>query len=128
MTLPFFGVIRSGLSIPFGKVPSDNPYKKDNVIFFFSGLVYQNGKEISGNQFMKDDDIIAIEVNMTIPRTAHLFINSIQQPVFMSGLPESVQFYFFLNSQGDSATVLSLKKLAAPTIANIPDAKEVKWE
>ncbi|KAA6375988.1 MAG: hypothetical protein EZS28_028483 [Streblomastix strix] len=125
---PWFGVLKTGLVIPTGNSTASSPYYKDSMIFYNQGQVYQNGKEISGNQFMKDNDTIVIEVNMAIPRTAHLFINSIQQPVFMSGLPESVQFYFFLYSSGDSATVLSLKKLAAPTIANIPQAKEVKWQ
>ncbi|KAA6360287.1 MAG: hypothetical protein EZS28_044186, partial [Streblomastix strix] len=123
-----FGVMKSGLVIPFGQYPNSSSYCKDNMFFYCKGQMYQNVKNTPGNQAMKDDDIIAIEVNMTVPRTAHLFINSIQQPVFMSGLPESVQFYFFINFVGDSTTVLSLKKLAAPTIANIPDAKEIKWE
>ncbi|KAA6353819.1 MAG: hypothetical protein EZS28_050654, partial [Streblomastix strix] len=123
-----FGVLKTGLVIPTGKHANYSPYYKDNMFFYYSGQVYQNVKNTTGNQAMKDNDIIAIEVNMTIPRTVHLFINSIQQPVFMSGLPESIQFYFFLNYVGDSTTVLSLKKLAAPTIANIPGAQEVKWE
>ncbi|KAA6363310.1 MAG: hypothetical protein EZS28_041163, partial [Streblomastix strix] len=123
-----FGVLKSGLMIPTGQHAASSPYCKDNMFFYCKGQVYQNVKNTTGNQAMKDNDTIAIEVNMTIPRTVHLFINSIQQPVFMSGLPESIQFYFFLNKQGDSVTVLSVKKLAAPTIANIPGAQEVKWE
>ncbi|KAA6355715.1 MAG: hypothetical protein EZS28_048758, partial [Streblomastix strix] len=79
-----------------------------------------------GNQQMKDGDIIAIEVNQAPPRTVHLFINNEQQPVYMSGIPEFVQFFFDLCEQGTSVTVLSLKKLAVPTVKNISEAKEVK--
>ncbi|KAA6372272.1 MAG: hypothetical protein EZS28_032202 [Streblomastix strix] len=125
---PWFGVLKTGLVIPTGQHAASSPYQKDSMLFHAQGEVYQNGNSALGNQKTKDNDTIAIEVNMTIPRTAHLFINSIQQPVFMSGLPESVQFYFFLDIVGDSVTVLSMKKLATPTIANIPDSKEIKWE
>ncbi|KAA6396469.1 MAG: hypothetical protein EZS28_008006 [Streblomastix strix] len=64
----------------------------------------------------------------TTPRTAHLFINNVQQPVYISGLPEFVQYYFQLYTQIQSATVLSLKCLSAPTVTDIKDAKQVKWD
>ncbi|KAA6359964.1 MAG: hypothetical protein EZS28_044508, partial [Streblomastix strix] len=102
---------------------------KDSI-FFYAGHVYQNGKPTSaGNQTITNNDIVAIEVNMnTTPRTAHLFINNGQQPGYMSGLPESVQYYFQLYTMGQPTTVLSLKRLSAPTVTNIINAKEVKWE
>ncbi|KAA6370393.1 MAG: hypothetical protein EZS28_034080, partial [Streblomastix strix] len=107
------GVMKSGLNVPFGGWPGLEPYNKDCKVFFNGGLVGQNSQNTTGNQQMKDGDLVSIEVNMdATPRTAHLFINGQQQPVFVSGLPESVQFWFFLCWNGDSITVLSLKKLA----------------
>ncbi|KAA6360584.1 MAG: hypothetical protein EZS28_043888, partial [Streblomastix strix] len=102
---------------------------KDSI-FFYAGHVYQNGKPTpAGNQTITNNDIVAIEVNMNAtPRTAHLFINNVQQPGYMSGLPESVQYYFQLYTMGQPTTVLSLKRLSAPTVTNIINAKEVKWE
>ncbi|KAA6381895.1 MAG: hypothetical protein EZS28_022575, partial [Streblomastix strix] len=69
------------------------------------------------------------EVNMDIvPRTVRLFINGVLQPVYMSGIPDSIQFYFFFNYSEESVTVLSLKRLSSPTDATVIGAKEVKWE
>ncbi|KAA6378929.1 MAG: hypothetical protein EZS28_025543 [Streblomastix strix] len=121
----YVGVMKSGLLIPFDRYPGELPYC---IIFRQSGPVYQNSAELQGNQQMKDGDQIAIEVNLlTTPRTAHLFINGQQQPVFVSGLPKSVQFWFFLHHFGDSITVLSLKKLNVPNVTKIPDEIKMKW-
>ncbi|KAA6388292.1 MAG: hypothetical protein EZS28_016181 [Streblomastix strix] len=125
---PTVGVMKSGLVVPIYNYPGIEPYAKDCAAFNCRGIVEQNEEEESGNKKLKEGDIITIEVNLLeTPRTAHLFINGQQQPVFVSGLPESIQFWFFLNYGGGSVTVLSLKKLNVPTVTKIPDEKEMKW-
>ncbi|KAA6365909.1 MAG: hypothetical protein EZS28_038564 [Streblomastix strix] len=122
------GVMKSGLNVPFGKWPGYEPYCQDCKVFFYSGAVGQQSQYTTGNQQIKDGDLVSIQVNMdATPRTAHLFINGQQQPVFISGLPESVQFWFFLNHKDDSVAILSLKKLSISSVAKIPNEKEVKW-
>ncbi|KAA6355701.1 MAG: hypothetical protein EZS28_048772, partial [Streblomastix strix] len=102
---------------------------KDCVIFSQSGSVFHNGKTKAGNRVINDNDTVSIEVNMKCsPRTATLFINDYQQIIFASGIPESVQFWFKLNYQNDSVTVVSLKRLNRPTSVKIPREKYVKWE
>ncbi|KAA6398970.1 MAG: hypothetical protein EZS28_005508 [Streblomastix strix] len=124
-----FGVMKSGLVIPFGRGCGVQPYCKDNAYYNNQRkYITQNGKEIGVKQESKHGDTVAIEVNMTHPRTATFFVNGKQLPVFVSNLPESVQFFFFLYSKDESVTILSLKRLEAPTATNIPDAKEMKWE
>ncbi|KAA6398546.1 MAG: hypothetical protein EZS28_005931 [Streblomastix strix] len=121
------GVMKSGLNVPFDKFPGHEPYKLI-LLSLSSGDVGQFSQYTEGNQQMKDGDLVSIEVNMDAkPRTAHLFINGHQQPVFVSGLPESIQFWFFLNWKDDQITVLSLKKLTSSSVAQIPNEKEVKW-
>ncbi|KAA6371345.1 MAG: hypothetical protein EZS28_033129 [Streblomastix strix] len=123
------GIMKSGLDIPFGKFPGFSPYSKDNAIFYYSGYTQQNSVGLQGNQQMKDGDQISLEVNLlATPRTAHLFINSLQQPVFVSGLPKSVQFWFFLNNKEDSISVLSIRLLNTPTAEKLSNKKELKWE
>ncbi|KAA6380355.1 MAG: hypothetical protein EZS28_024118, partial [Streblomastix strix] len=123
------GVMKSGLVVPFGSHANTQPYAKDCMLFCYGGM-YQNSKPtMAGNKSIKADDLVAIEVNMnTRPRTAHLFINNVQQPGYISGLPEKVQYYFQLYSSGFPATVQSLKRLSAPTVKNVSGGKEVKWE
>ncbi|KAA6393860.1 MAG: hypothetical protein EZS28_010611 [Streblomastix strix] len=124
----WIGVIKSGLVVPFGQSNHIKPYAKDSMIFC-NGSIYQNAKANAGNQATNTNDVQAIEINInSTPRTTHLFLSDIQQPVYISGLPESVQYYFLLYTTGQPATVLSLKRLTSPTVANISNAKEVKWQ
>ncbi|KAA6354716.1 MAG: hypothetical protein EZS28_049757, partial [Streblomastix strix] len=119
-----FGVMKSGLVIPFGFGCGTPQYCKDTAYQYKDGMIKQNGKETKGNQTLKLIDTFAIEVNMSPPRTATFFIDGKQQPVFVSNLPESVQIFFYLSIKDDSITVLSLKRLESPTATNIADAKE----
>ncbi|KAA6323756.1 MAG: hypothetical protein EZS28_054276, partial [Streblomastix strix] len=124
-----FGVQKSTLAILFTQSHSGNPYGKEYMYFRHEGEVKFNGNKIKGNQPFKDGDIISLEVNMDIvPRTVRLFINGVLQPVYMSGIPDSIQFYFTLYCKYDSVSVLSLKRLSSPTDATVIGAKEVKWE
>ncbi|KAA6400674.1 MAG: hypothetical protein EZS28_003801 [Streblomastix strix] len=126
----WFGIMKSGLKIPFGQHANSNQqYGKDSMFFYQDGKLFQNGKSTTGNQAIKDNDSVALEVNLnSTPRTVHLFINNVQQPIFMSGVPESVQFFFFIYQIGNSVTVLSLKRLTATSVQIIPGSKEMKWE
>ncbi|KAA6367166.1 MAG: hypothetical protein EZS28_037307 [Streblomastix strix] len=125
----YFGVMKSGPSVPFDGYPDRSPHCKNCFIFRSKGEVKYNKKETQGNQIMKQGDLIALEVNMDIvPRTVRLFINGVLQPVYMSGIPDSIQFYFHFQYEENSVSVLSLKRLSSPTDATVIGAKEVKWE
>ncbi|KAA6400315.1 MAG: hypothetical protein EZS28_004161 [Streblomastix strix] len=123
-----FGVMKSGLVIPFGMNGNQYPYFKDCMFFHSNGSLYQNHKTPAGNQQIKEGDVAAIEVNLAEPKTAHLFINDVQQPVYMSGIPDKVQFFFNINFPGESVTVLSLRKLNVPNAKNISGEIEIKWQ
>ncbi|KAA6402957.1 MAG: hypothetical protein EZS28_001520 [Streblomastix strix] len=125
---PWFGVMKSTMIVPSGKSPGHDPYCKDNAFFRYDGQVFNNGIGVSGNQTMRSGDKIAIEVNMTVfPRTAHLFINGAQQPIFIKGLPELVKIYFFIRNISDSVTILSLRSLPDPTAIEIRNSKAIQW-
>ncbi|KAA6398600.1 MAG: hypothetical protein EZS28_005872 [Streblomastix strix] len=124
----WFGVMKSTLKVPFGKDPSFQPYSKSCLIFLSDGRIWQNGNDAEGNEYMNTGDIIAIEVDMSAkPRTAKLFINNQLQPLYMSGIPESIQFFFFFYCKEESLTVLSLKRLEQPTPATVEDPEEIQW-
>ncbi|KAA6361772.1 MAG: hypothetical protein EZS28_042702 [Streblomastix strix] len=61
------------------------------------------------------------------PRTVRLFINGVLQPVYMSGLPNSVQFFFAFSYPNDSVSVISMRNLSIPTNTSISGAQEVLW-
>ncbi|KAA6393020.1 MAG: hypothetical protein EZS28_011455 [Streblomastix strix] len=90
----FFGVMKYGPSVPFDGYPLNYPHNKNCMYFRYGGEVKQNGKSTEGNQRIIQGDLITLEVNMDIvPRTVRLFINGVLQPVYMSGIPDSIQFY-----------------------------------
>ncbi|KAA6379822.1 MAG: hypothetical protein EZS28_024650 [Streblomastix strix] len=107
----------SGTKVPFRvTVNLDNDY------------VYHKGIPKAGNNKMISNQKVAIEVNMNSnPRTAHLFIDGKQQPVFISGFPSSIQFFFQLYYEDDQIQILSLKRLNEPTVQIVEKAEEVKY-
>ncbi|KAA6374348.1 MAG: hypothetical protein EZS28_030125 [Streblomastix strix] len=119
-----FGVMKSGQVLPTGR-----RCDQDIAMYFtHKQYLWQNWKSTSGNEKYCDGSVVEIEVNMAMPRTATLFINGRQQPVNMTGLPNSVQFFFSTYWQYTSVTVLSLKCLYAPTTVKIHGAKEVEMK
>ncbi|KAA6398422.1 MAG: hypothetical protein EZS28_006047 [Streblomastix strix] len=122
-----FGIMKSGVVIPFGVGCGEQPYCKFNAYYQRNGYVSQNGKDTTIGQAFKDGDTFAIEVNMT-SRTANMYIQGKLLPLFITGLPEQIQFFFSINSKNSSATVLSLKRLAASSTKKISGALEVRWE
>ncbi|KAA6377378.1 MAG: hypothetical protein EZS28_027094, partial [Streblomastix strix] len=107
---------------------------KHNVLHIFDPIAYdgnvcQNGTCIKGNSHYVSNDTIAMEVNMNLPiRTVHLFINGKQQPVFMSGLPSEIRIDFYIETVGETLTLISLDYLEKPTIVKLTDEIEAKWE
>ncbi|KAA6389583.1 MAG: hypothetical protein EZS28_014889 [Streblomastix strix] len=122
-----FGIMKSGVVIPFGVGCGEQPYCRFNAYYQRNGYVSQNGKDTTIGYAFKDGDTFAIEVSMP-SRTATLYIQGKQLPVFISGLPEQIQFFFFINSQHSSVSVLSLKRLATSSAKKISGALEVLWE
>ncbi|KAA6359400.1 MAG: hypothetical protein EZS28_045073, partial [Streblomastix strix] len=80
------------------------------------------------NSPMKKGDIASLEVDMTQTKTIHLFINRIEQPVFMSNIPNSVQFIFGIHDKDDCISVLSLKKLNIHSHKAISGRKIYDWD
>ncbi|KAA6399364.1 MAG: putative Serine/threonine-protein phosphatase 5 [Streblomastix strix] len=121
--IQYFGILKSGTRILFGFGPLQTHFADKCMEFSADGRVCQNGKEAKGNQAMKEGDIIAIEVNMDAAlRTVRLFINGVLQPVYMSKIPKSIQYFFYFSKVGESVTVISLKRqnIACSALASDP--------
>ncbi|KAA6376261.1 MAG: hypothetical protein EZS28_028212 [Streblomastix strix] len=50
--------------------------------------------EISGNEALTNEQRIGVEVDMTATtRTVHFFVNDVEQPVFVIGIPDKIRFF-----------------------------------
>ncbi|KAA6374447.1 MAG: hypothetical protein EZS28_030023, partial [Streblomastix strix] len=59
--------------------------------------------------------------------TLILFIDNVQQPVYFSGLKEKVRFIIYMNQDGSSCTIPSLKKLISPTSKQVVNEVAIQW-
>ncbi|KAA6365177.1 MAG: hypothetical protein EZS28_039295, partial [Streblomastix strix] len=124
----YLGVVNSGTTVPKGNNINESMSTHKAAFFHNNGSVYHKGIPKAGNNKMISNQKVAIEVNMNSnPRTAHLFIDGKQQPVFISGLPSSIQFFFQLYYEDDQIQILSLKRLNEPTVQIVEKADEVKY-
>ncbi|KAA6398508.1 MAG: hypothetical protein EZS28_005974 [Streblomastix strix] len=122
------GVKESGEKVPYTKHPYNHPYATKAAYFHKNGRLYYKEIGTEGNQIFQanDENKIVIEVNMNT-RQMHLIINNKQQPVFMSKLPDSVQFFIHMTDIREYVRILSVKELSEPTTSSIDGEIEVKW-
>ncbi|KAA6383054.1 MAG: hypothetical protein EZS28_021420 [Streblomastix strix] len=57
----------------------------------YFGSVWCKGKEINGNKQFKDNQIVRLEMDCE-EGTLTLFLDDVQQPLFISGIKEKVRF------------------------------------
>ncbi|KAA6404081.1 MAG: hypothetical protein EZS28_000383 [Streblomastix strix] len=119
------GIVRDSYDIPAGANHYQKPHT-ENIAAFCSGYVYYNGKATYGNDSFKNDQILRIEFD-SFKGTLILFIDNVQQPVYLSGINEKVRFIIYMFIDGSSCTILSLKQLIAPTSKHIANEVAVQW-
>ncbi|KAA6362565.1 MAG: hypothetical protein EZS28_041908, partial [Streblomastix strix] len=59
--------------------------------------------------------------------TLVLYIDDVQQPVYISGIKEKVRFIICMHYVGSSCLIRSLKKLPEPTYVHVDGEKAVDW-
>ncbi|KAA6384353.1 MAG: hypothetical protein EZS28_020119 [Streblomastix strix] len=125
------GIVRDTYIIPAGVNPSYEPHKKHFAFYSGSGwgagdvcTKNINGKE--GNKQFMDNDVVKLEYD-SFKGTLIFFVNGVQQPVYISGINEKVRFIICIQYANTSCTILSLKKLSAPTSKNIEGQIAVQW-
>ncbi|KAA6377744.1 MAG: hypothetical protein EZS28_026729 [Streblomastix strix] len=91
------------------------------------GHIY--GYEISGNEVFKDEQHIGVEVNMTTtPRTVHFFVNDVEQPVFVSGIPDKIRFFAHIWYDYSSFELLKFEKYhTRPKSKGLPNSLALEW-
>ncbi|KAA6357481.1 MAG: hypothetical protein EZS28_046992 [Streblomastix strix] len=87
------GIVRDSYDIPANAYYENEPHT-DHIAAFCSGIgypVYYKGQGTFGNDKFKDNEILSLEFD-SFKGTLILFIDNVQQPVYISGIKEKVRF------------------------------------
>ncbi|KAA6395763.1 MAG: hypothetical protein EZS28_008709 [Streblomastix strix] len=88
------GIVQDSYDIPSNAHPWLEPNNQHMIVFTsekYFGSVWCKGKEINGNKQFKDNQIVRLEMDCE-EGTLTLFLDDVQQPLFISGIKEKVRF------------------------------------
>ncbi|KAA6372410.1 MAG: hypothetical protein EZS28_032063 [Streblomastix strix] len=105
------GVIDADYDIPHPY----NPGKDDKSAMFQSntGHIIQLQRDLVGNQPYRDEQVVCLEVNMDEDEhELRMFIDGVEQPVYLRGLPDHIRFFGFLWGSNKQFSVVSLRQVS----------------
>ncbi|KAA6363331.1 MAG: hypothetical protein EZS28_041142, partial [Streblomastix strix] len=85
-------------------------------------------KGIRGNHKYVDRQRVAVEVDMTtVPRRATFFVEDIEQPNFVIGIPEAVRFWGYTFNKSSSFTITKFERLFQSTAKGVKGSQALEW-
>ncbi|KAA6382560.1 MAG: hypothetical protein EZS28_021913 [Streblomastix strix] len=85
------GTVRAQYNFPAGADPGHIPHNQSIACFSSSERAYHKALSTYGNAGFKDNQIVRLELDCE-KGTLTLFIDYIQQPVYVSGIKEKMRF------------------------------------
>ncbi|KAA6375777.1 MAG: hypothetical protein EZS28_028695 [Streblomastix strix] len=109
------GVADASCSFAAGNGPSAGGNDKKTVRYWGqNGELDHITEDIIRNQRYEDGQRVAVEVDMTtVPRRATFFVEYIEQPNFVIGIPEAIRFWF--------------ERLIQQTAKGVEGSKALQW-
>ncbi|KAA6354044.1 MAG: hypothetical protein EZS28_050429, partial [Streblomastix strix] len=95
-----------------------------------SGGVKHVGDIIYGNQPFKPNDRVGIEIDLSSnPRTATLFINDVEQPLYVINIPlrDGYRFYSHIIHENQSFTLAKLESRTIALRKGTANSKALDW-
>ncbi|KAA6395961.1 MAG: hypothetical protein EZS28_008517 [Streblomastix strix] len=81
-----------------------------------------------GNQGYVDRQRVAVEVDMTtVPRRATFFVEDVEQPNFVIGIPEAIRFLAYTGFPSSSYTITKFERLIQSTAKGVEGSKALEW-
>ncbi|KAA6378090.1 MAG: hypothetical protein EZS28_026384 [Streblomastix strix] len=124
------GIVRDSYNIPASANAANSPNKENMAIYGVvtheDGSISYKGIRTEGNQKLKSNQIIKAEYDSE-KGTLIIFVNGVQQPVYVSGIKEKIRFVVYMCHSGSICTIRSLKKLKAPTSGHVANEQAVQW-
>ncbi|KAA6388808.1 MAG: hypothetical protein EZS28_015663 [Streblomastix strix] len=118
-------------SVQYGQNESPQGYG-EKTVRYCSGkgrIGHICGYEIVGNEALTNEQRIGLEVNMTAtPRTVHFFVNDVEQPVFVVGIPDKIRFFAYIWQECSSFELLKFEKYhTRPKSKGLPNSLALEW-
>ncbi|KAA6370086.1 MAG: hypothetical protein EZS28_034387, partial [Streblomastix strix] len=112
------GIVQDSYNIPADVAHSLQPP--------YSGGVNHKEQDTYGNTSFKENQSLRLEFDSD-KGTLVLYIDDVQQPVYISGIKEKVRFIICMHYVGSSFLIRSLKKLPEPIYVHVDGEKAVDW-
>ncbi|KAA6400333.1 MAG: hypothetical protein EZS28_004135 [Streblomastix strix] len=85
-------------------------------------------KYVKRNQQYADGQRISIEVDMaTVPRRATFFVDDVEQPNYIIGIPSEIRFWAYTIYSSSSFTVTKFKRLIKSSTKGVAGSKALEW-
>ncbi|KAA6384360.1 MAG: hypothetical protein EZS28_020112 [Streblomastix strix] len=123
------GIADASCSFAAGKGPwNDGNQSKTFRYWGNGGDLSHIGIRTIGNRGYADGQRVAVEVNMTtVPRIATFFVDDIEQPNFVIGIPEAIRFWTSTYNKSSSFTVIKFERLIQSKAKGVKGSKAHKW-
>ncbi|KAA6316937.1 MAG: hypothetical protein EZS28_055179, partial [Streblomastix strix] len=89
-------------------------------------VIWYRGNCKEGIYEFQDNQILGFEFDSE-KGTLFLFVDNIQQKLYISGIKDKVRFFIYMWYAGSQCIIRSLKKLSAPTSSHVYNEKSVQW-
>ncbi|KAA6395392.1 MAG: hypothetical protein EZS28_009080 [Streblomastix strix] len=122
------GIADASCSFAAGRHPADDGNKEKTVRYYYSGYLDHITNGTIGNGRYEDGQRISAIVDMTSnPRKVVFYVDDIEQPNFVIGIPSEIRFWAYTYDSSSSFTVTKFERLIQFTQQGIVGSKAFQW-
>ncbi|KAA6393186.1 MAG: hypothetical protein EZS28_011285 [Streblomastix strix] len=123
------GIADTSCSFAAGRAPWQDGNEENTVRYWgISGRLDHITQDIRGNQGYADGQRVAVEVDMTtVPRRSTFFVDDVEQPNFVIGIPSEIRFWVYTRIPSSSFTVTKFERLIQSTAKAVEGSKALQW-
>ncbi|KAA6370167.1 MAG: hypothetical protein EZS28_034306, partial [Streblomastix strix] len=126
--LIILGIADASCSFAAGRQPADDGNIEKTVRYYQSGYLDHITNDTKGNRSYEDGQRISAIVDMTSnPRKVVFYVDDIEQPNFVIGIPSKIRFWAYTYYQSSSFTVTKFERLVQFTSQEIVGSKALQW-
>ncbi|KAA6399484.1 MAG: hypothetical protein EZS28_004989 [Streblomastix strix] len=108
--------------------PWDQGNQDRTVRFWNYGKVEHITNGLKGNSDYKDNQRVAVEVDMrTEPRRGYLFIDNVEQPCYITGIPDAIRFWSCICAPSSTFTITKFLNLNSSSARGIKGQRALQW-
>ncbi|KAA6365106.1 MAG: hypothetical protein EZS28_039367 [Streblomastix strix] len=121
------GIADASCSFAAGKKPWDDGNREMTIRYYWDGEISHItwGPQ---NQEYSDGQKVGIEVDMTtVPRRVTFFVDDIEQPYYVIGIPSEIRFWAYISNKSSSFTVTKFERLIKSSAKGVEGSKALEW-